>query len=121
VDNLALVVDDEPGVRAIACRYLKEAGLICLPASCGVELMSMLDDGYVPDLVLLDIHLPDVIGTTLACQVHLRYPDIPVLLMSAWPATELTENELGDIRWRYLQKPFKQDALSQAAWDLLAR
>ena len=121
MSNLALVVDDEPGVRAIACRYLKAAGLVCLPASCGEELMSMLDDGYIPDLVLLDIQLPDVIGTKLARQVHVRYPDIPVLLMSAWPATELSDEELGDIRWRYLQKPFAQEALSQAAWDLLAR
>ena len=119
--HLVFVVDDDPGVLEVTCRFLREAGFECVEANTGAELMALLDGGRIPDLLVLDVRLPDVPGPELALRVHTRYPRIPVLFISAWPATANHPRELDVLRWEFVQKPFTGEGLTAAARDLIAR
>lgn len=118
---LVFVVDDDPGVLEVMSRYLMDAGFECVPAMSGGEVMGLLDGGRIPDLVVLDVRLPDVPGPEVALRIHTHYPRIPVLFVSAWPANAAKPAELDVLRWEYVQKPFTGDAFTAAARDLIAR
>ena len=119
---LALVVEDEPLVARITCAYLEEAGLSCVTAGSAAAAMEVLEAGYVPDLLVLDMRLPDLPGTDLALRMHARYPGIriPVLFVSGWPDAINAATQLEKLQWGFLPKPFSPEAIAAAARRLLA-
>jgi PAS domain S-box-containing protein len=78
-----LVVDDDAGI----CRTLKEiletSGCIVETAGDGREALQRLDAGGL-DLVLTDVVMPNMDGHQLYLAVRERYPDLPVLMMTAF-------------------------------------
>jgi response regulator of citrate/malate metabolism len=64
-----------------------------------------------PDLVLLDIHLPDMSGIEVLRQLREHQPDIDVLVISAAKEVETVRTALRGGVVNYLLKPFDQDAL----------
>jgi two-component system cell cycle sensor histidine kinase/response regulator CckA len=77
-------------------------------------------EGAVPDLLVLDIRLPDLSGPYLAIRIHQRHPDLPVLFVSGWAESLNLASKLEALHWGFLQKPLTGDALTHAAWWLLA-
>jgi CheY-like chemotaxis protein len=117
--QLILVVEDEPAVRRVTCRYLKAAGYNCVAAKSGADTLAFLDEGRIPDLLLIDIRLPDVPGPELALRIHTRYPRIPVLFVSGWPDAQASVRNLEAVRWEFLQKPYSRTTLAEAVRNLL--
>ncbi|MGY1659665.1 response regulator [Geodermatophilus sp. SYSU D00705] len=78
-----LVADDDPRVRAALTAALSEVGGLALLAVCGsaAELRRCLACAR-PDVVLLDVHLPDA-GTGLALLEELASAAVPAVAMSA--------------------------------------
>ncbi len=74
-----LVVEDERDIRELMRRYLERAGYCVLAASTGAEGLTKLEESQ-PDLLLLDLGLPDVDGTELLDRAH---PEIPVVVLTA--------------------------------------
>jgi DNA-binding NarL/FixJ family response regulator len=77
-----LIVDDHAGFRRSASRNL---------ASAGWEVIGEAEDGaaalaaaerFEPDVVLLDVGLPDVSGIEVARRLHERLPDVAVVMIS---------------------------------------
>jgi response regulator of citrate/malate metabolism len=64
-----------------------------------------------PDLVLLDIHLPDIPGTEVLRRLREQQPDVDVLVISAAKEAETVRTALRGGVVNYLLKPFDQDAL----------
>src|SRR5690349_6133259 len=64
-----------------------------------------------PDLVLLDIHLPDLSGIEVLRRLRERHPDVDVLVISAAKEVETVRTALRGGVVNYLLKPFDQDAL----------
>jgi two-component system OmpR family response regulator len=118
VPPLILVVDDDPVVQEIACRFLQEAGFATVAADTAQRALDLLEHG-VPDLLVIDIRLPDLPGPELALRIHLRYPRVPVLFISAWPDAQATVSELDPVLWQFVQKPFSGESLARAARALL--
>ena len=115
---LILVVDDEPAVLSFTCRYLQEAGFTTVAVDTAQGALEVLEHG-VPDLLVIDIRLPDLPGPELALRIHLRYPRVPVLFISAWPDTQTKGADLDTLHWMFVQKPFSGESLAQAARLLL--
>ncbi len=115
-----LVVDDEPFVRGVTCRYLEEAGFTCVPAGSAANALDALAAGCTPELLVLDVRLPDVPGPELALCIHERYPHIPVLFVSGWIDGLTSAGKLAHMRWHFLQKPFTGEAITEAARQLIA-
>lgn len=108
-----LLVEDEPGVRALAARILEERGYRVATASNGVEAQALARNPEVPiDLVLTDVVLPgEVQGDMVAELIAEARPGVRTLFMSGYPRNSLIG--AGGLREgiRYLEKPFTAETL----------
>ena len=99
-----LVVDDEPMVREVVCRYLEHDGFRVITAEDGREALKAVK-ASVPDLIVLDIMLPEVDGLDVLTQLRLS-GDVPIILLTARTAEadRILGLELGADD--YVLKPF---------------
>ncbi|MDQ7908195.1 response regulator transcription factor [Phytohabitans sp. ZYX-F-186] len=100
-----LVVDDEPTLRELLSATLRFAGFTVASAATGAEALEAAAD-QAPDLVLLDIMLPDMEGFDVVRRLRERGRPVPVLFLTARDAPEDKINGLtlgGD---DYVTKPF---------------
>jgi DNA-binding NarL/FixJ family response regulator len=89
VSRRILIVDDHSGFRASARRMLEAGGFeVVGEAGDGAAAMSAVRE-LVPDLVLLDVQLPDVNGIDLAARLTDNGPVPAVILTSSRPSDQL--------------------------------
>lgn len=107
-----LIVDDEEGVRALLRRQLNTAGHTVLEASSAPEALGLIRQRAERiDLVLSDVVMPAMNGTELAAHLATEFPDLPVVLMSAYAPAGLARVGLGDAIVPVLRKPFDATVL----------
>jgi two-component system, cell cycle response regulator DivK len=84
---LVLIVDDNETNLKLARDVLRAAGLATLEAASGGEAIAVAAE-RLPDVILLDIGLPDMLGTDVARELRdgARTARIPVVALSALPA-----------------------------------
>jgi two-component system cell cycle sensor histidine kinase/response regulator CckA len=118
-DSVILVVEDEPGLRQLACAVLEQAGYRTLEAEDGrqaVEILSRPPAHIV--LVLSDIRMPNLNGMELEQIIRRRWPTLPVLLMSGTMTREwvvrVREHSL-----YLLRKPFRSRDLLDSVKELI--
>jgi len=78
-----LVVDDDLPIQRLYKEELTEEGYEVVVAANGVEAMAMFESEN-PDLVTLDIRLPDVDGIQLLRQMKEKRPKIPIIMSTAY-------------------------------------
>ena len=76
-----LVVEDEASIASFVSLYLKNAGYAVKTAATGAEALQHLAAG-APELIVLDLMLPDVDGIELCRRVRQRW-DVPILMLTA--------------------------------------
>src|SRR6266700_8407093 len=117
-----LVVEDERKLRDLVCSYLERAGFTVLSTDSGAEAITMAMTS-APDLVILDLGLPDVPGETVARE--LRATSVtgttPILMLTAKSAEEdrIRGLELGADD--YVTKPFSPRELVLRVQAILRR
>ena len=116
-----LVVEDEERVRRLTCRILEQYGYGTLEASDGQTALDLLNGSESAiDLLISDVLMPGMSGPELVDRARRQRPDLPVLLLSGYPADEIPHGEEADQRARrFLQKPFSAEALATAVEELL--
>ena len=77
-----LVVDDEPNIRDLLASSLRFAGFEVSTAADGNSALRIVDDAQ-PDLVVLDVMLPDMDGFTVARRMRERVITTPILFLTA--------------------------------------
>jgi two-component system OmpR family response regulator len=105
-----LVVDDEPSITDLVALALRYEGFAVEVAHSGHEALSALRE-FAPDLVVLDVMLPDLDGFEVARRMGAESPFTPVLFLTARDATEDKVRGLtlgGD---DYMTKPFSLEEL----------
>jgi DNA-binding response OmpR family regulator len=102
-----LVVDDEREIRAVLRAYLEAEGHVVLEAATGAEALhrATATDGTAPDLVLLDIGLPDLDGLDVLRTLR-RSSDVYVILVTARADEADTLIGLSTGADDYVTKPF---------------
>lgn len=75
-----LVVDDEPDIRSLLKESLEMEKYLVYTAKNGMEAMENLK--HQPDLILLDVNMPDMDGYTV-CEKIRDYVDCPILFLTA--------------------------------------
>lgn len=79
--NTVLVVDDDPHIRDVICFALEKAGMTARIAGDGAQAMRLFQEG-APDIVILDIGLPELDGLEVCRQIR-KTSDVPILFLSA--------------------------------------
>ncbi len=109
---LILVVEDESLFARSVCKRLRRAGYECAIATTIAEASGHLADHGAPDLMLLDMRLPD--GSGLDLLEKLRYsstPEIPVVVLTAYGEVEDAVAAMKLKAVDYLKKPIDLDEL----------
>jgi DNA-binding response OmpR family regulator len=114
-----LVVDDEPTVTEVVSIYLERAGYEVIVASDGESALEILE-GQPPDLVVLDLMLPDVGGLEITRWLRAR-GDTPIIMLSARreEVDRILGLELGADD--YVVKPFSPQELVSRVKAVLRR
>jgi DNA-binding response OmpR family regulator len=114
-----LLVEDERKLRELVRSYLERAGLTVLSTGSGAEAIT-LAAAASPDLVVLDLGLPDVPGETVARELRASGP-VPILMLTAKSAEEdrIAGLELGADD--YVTKPFSPRELVLRVQAILRR
>jgi DNA-binding response OmpR family regulator len=114
-----VVVDDEPDLRSMLSEYLGRYGFTVLTASGGKELDVCLAEG-APDLLILDVNMPDEDGFAIARRVRAQC-NVPIMMLTA--AGDVVDRvvglELGADE--YIVKPFDLRELRARIQALLRR
>ncbi len=103
-----LIVDDEAPLRAVLRRLMEAEGFRCDEASSGEEALDLMRIAPVP-LVLSDFHMPRMDGGALLREVHARWPDTAVVMITAVSDVEMAVQCLDAGALDYLTKPFRID------------
>ena len=102
-----LVIDDD----AVACEFLQEAlsleGYEVKAYTSAREALKQDLSGY--DLLMSDIRMPEMNGLQFLEQVHKKWPDLPVILMTAYGSLETTMEAISLGAWDYISKPFSPE------------
>ena len=117
-----LVVEDERKLRDLVRSYLERAGFTVLSTDSGAEALTMAT-GSAPDLVILDLGLPDVPGEAVARELRATpvTQNTPILMLTARSAEEdrIRGLELGADD--YVTKPFSPRELILRVQAILRR
>jgi two-component system cell cycle response regulator DivK len=105
-EELILIVDDNEMNVKLARDVLRFAGFRTLEAGTGGEGVSLALE-HVPDVVLMDIRLPDMDGTTAVRQLkdNARTAEIPVVALTSFAMKGDRERFLAEGFDGYLEKP----------------
>lgn len=118
--RVVLVVDDEPGLRDLVCRSLQAEGYHTLEAAHGAEALSVLDTLSEPvDLVVTDIVMPRMDGRELGRRLSQRWPDLPILYISAYEMNDIFRRGSPRQSAPFLQKPFPMEGLLTTVRQLM--
>ena len=104
-----LVVDDEPPIRKLLRMGLTAQGYQTLEAANGKAALDLLKEA--PDLIILDLGLPDTLGHDLLRTIRARNEGVPVIVLSSRgdEASKVQALDLGADD--YVTKPFGMDEL----------
>jgi two-component system, cell cycle response regulator len=107
-----LVADDDEAVLESVTWLLQENGYDVVPANGGVACIEQLEK-RAPDLILLDILMPDADGCQLLERIKgdERWRDLPVLMLSAQPPEEASVKSLGLGAADFIRKPYRPKEL----------
>jgi CheY-like chemotaxis protein len=115
-----LIVEDDPSMRALTARVLREQGYTTLEAASGQEALRIAGEyGGTIHLVLTDVVMPDVSGEALVSQIAGPPPFPKVLFVSGYPDNALIHNGVLDSNVAFLEKPFTADALRRKVREVL--
>lgn len=109
VESKILLVEDDPSIRELVRLYLNKEGYRVMEAGTGMEAVQMVQQEQ-PDLIILDIMLPDMNGLTVCAEVR-KQSDLPIICLSCkMEAHEIIQGlELGADD--YVTKPFDPSIL----------
>src|SRR5450755_2799717 len=106
-----LVVDDEESIREIISSMLSAAGYKTRSASSAVEALAILNASGEFELMLSDLMMAELDGIALLERSKEKYPDMPVIMVTAVHDTSVALAAIRNGAYDYLLKPFEREQL----------
>jgi len=121
-DETVLVVEDEQGVRELACAFLKLSGYAVLEAGNGLEALDLAakHTGEI-HVVVSDMVMPRMGGAELAEKLKTMRPGVKVVFMSGYAEYGSGDSARPQPQAVVLQKPFTQNAIVAAVREVLEK
>ena len=117
-----LVVDDDPGVTRTVKhgieRLDEDYNIICVDS--GEKCLNLLADNQIPDLILLDIMMPEMSGweTMKKIKENLSWKDLPIIFLTA-RKDRIAKDAGSFLAEDYIEKPFTITELKQRIDEIL--
>ncbi|AIL32711.1 nitrogen regulation protein NR(I) [Basilea psittacipulmonis] len=99
------VIDDDPAIRWVLEKSLQREQFVARTFSASSDLFEALKQ-HAPDVLITDIRMPDISGLELLKKVKQQYPQLPVIVTTAFNDLDSTVNAFHDGAFDYLSKPF---------------
>jgi len=115
-----LVVDDEPNIRELVQVALKFHGCSVTTAATGKDALRQAETGH-PDLIVLDVMLPDLDGFEVCRRLRAAGNEVPVIFLTARDTSSDTVTGLALGGDDYVTKPFSVEALVARVRAVLRR
>lgn len=107
-----LVVDDEPDVAAVLHDALIDLGYVVRLAGDGAAALEIVPV-YRPDVVLLDLTIPELSGDVVLERLREAYPALPVIVITGNTDVERARATLARGAFDYVSKPFDLEVLAR--------
>ena len=109
--KVILVADDDASIRSLLRQLLQDEGYAVHEAATGVEVVDRVKESS-PDLVIMDVRMPELDGIEALSRVKATSPKTAVLIMTAFGSSNaaIRAMELG--AFDYVTKPFELDKIS---------
>jgi excisionase family DNA binding protein len=107
-----LVVDDDTGLQNMFKLFLKKQGFSRIVAGTGKEAISAMEKQKF-ELCFLDLQLPDITGDEVYKQAKRIQPDLPIVIITGFPDSQMLDNILKFGPVTVLKKPLQVEALQQ--------
>lgn len=108
--NKILVVEDDSGIQEYLKELLLDNGYSVEASSDGIEALNKIKKVH-PELVILDLGLPNMAGETVCLEIKKKYPDIPIIILTAKDTASDVVNGLNLGADDYVTKPFVAEVL----------
>lgn len=99
-----LIIDDEKLIRWSVGQKLSEWNIDVIEAEDGNTALPVID-ANLPDLIMLDVNLPDTKGTELLTEIKEKWPDIPVIMITAFGSIEDAVTAMRRGAYDFITKP----------------
>jgi two-component system NtrC family response regulator len=116
--NRILVVDDDDNLRWVVQTQLEQMGYVVDGAADGAAAIEAINK-EAPSLVLTDLKMPGMSGMELLEQIRRDYPEIPVLMMTAFGTIQSAVKAMRSGAYDYLTKPIDYEELGLAVSRVL--
>ncbi len=103
------IVDDDSSIRWVLQKALQAANIPCFSFENPQDLLLQLETGQPPEVIVSDIRMPQMDGMVLLREVHKRFENIPVIIMTAHSDLDSAVNAYQSGAFEYLPKPFDID------------
>jgi len=110
INSKILVVEDDAGLREALIDTLELSGYQCIEADSGETALLTLKDQKV-DLVVSDVQMGGMSGLTLLNSIKSNWPNLPVLIMTAYGTINDAVQAMRDGACNYMAKPFAPEVL----------
>jgi len=110
VKPVILLVDDEDTIRLFLEKTLRDEGYEALTASTGAEAIE-ITRSELPDLVLLDLKLPDTSGLEVLRQIKEEVPEVCVIMLTAFGDIETAVTAMKKHAFDFVSKPVNLEQL----------
>jgi excisionase family DNA binding protein len=107
-----LVVDDDEALQEMFKLFLKKAGFSRLIVGNGKDALAALEKQRF-DLCFLDLQLPDITGDEIYAVAKEKYPELPIVIITGYPDSEMMNNILKHGPVTVLKKPLKANDLQE--------
>ena len=106
-----LVVDDEEPLRNLIVTFLSKLGHSCVTATDGVDALDKMKGNKI-DAAVTDIKMPNMDGITLTSKISIQYPELPVMIMTAFDEGDTAGIAICAGARDFIKKPFSLNEFS---------
>lgn len=118
--HFILIVDDDEGICEVLSTYLRPRGYRILSVHTGAGALDLLAK-ETPDVVILDLRLPDMEGQGILREIRERFPETEVVIITGFATLDSALSAIKAGAFDYIVKPFKLGEIDIAVRNALDR